>query len=178
MPPGAAPASGLPHHEALRAVGVRHPARGDQDGAGGPRAGADAGASSRWSASPRSTARCSTRCSSLFGIVPDVDLDLMRPGQDLSDVTAALSLALREVLREVAARPRAGAGRHDDDVRRLARRVLPADPGRRTSRPACGPATCYSPWPEEANRTLIEPRSPRCTSRRPPARATTCCARG
>lgn len=35
----------------------------------------------------------------LFGIVPDHDLDLMRQGQDLSDVTAAVLLGLREVLR-------------------------------------------------------------------------------
>ncbi len=35
----------------------------------------------------------------LFGIVPDHDLNLMRQGQDLSDVTAAVLLGMRTVLR-------------------------------------------------------------------------------
>ncbi len=35
----------------------------------------------------------------LFGIVPDHDLDLMRKGQDLSDVTAGVLLGMRDVLR-------------------------------------------------------------------------------
>jgi UDP-N-acetylglucosamine 2-epimerase (non-hydrolysing) len=36
----------------------------------------------------------------LFGIRPDVDLDLMRPGQDLFDVTCNVLTAMRPVLRE------------------------------------------------------------------------------
>ena len=36
----------------------------------------------------------------LFGIVPDHDLNLMRPGQDLFDITANVLLALRDVLRQ------------------------------------------------------------------------------
>jgi len=36
----------------------------------------------------------------LFGIVPDHDLNLMRPGQDLFDITANVQLALRDVLRQ------------------------------------------------------------------------------
>ncbi|MEZ6017592.1 MAG: UDP-N-acetylglucosamine 2-epimerase (non-hydrolyzing) [Planctomycetota bacterium] len=35
----------------------------------------------------------------VFGIVPDHDLAVMRPGQDLFDVTSAVLLGLREVLR-------------------------------------------------------------------------------
>ncbi len=35
----------------------------------------------------------------LFGIVPDRDLDLMQPGQDLFDVTSRVLLGMREVLR-------------------------------------------------------------------------------
>jgi UDP-N-acetylglucosamine 2-epimerase (non-hydrolysing) len=35
----------------------------------------------------------------LFAIRPDFDLDLMRPGQDLFDVTAGVLLAVRDVLR-------------------------------------------------------------------------------
>ncbi|VFN01724.1 MAG: UDP-N-acetylglucosamine 2-epimerase, partial [Candidatus Kentron sp. G] len=40
-----------------------------------------------------------------FGIVPDIDLDLMRPGQDLFDVMASVLLGMRGVLQEY--RPRA-----------------------------------------------------------------------
>lgn len=36
----------------------------------------------------------------LFDIVPDVDLDIMKPGQDLFDVTAQVLLGMRAVLRE------------------------------------------------------------------------------
>lgn len=36
----------------------------------------------------------------LFGIVPDLDLDLMRPGQDLTDVTTSVLTAMRTVLQE------------------------------------------------------------------------------
>ena len=39
----------------------------------------------------------------LFGIVPDYDLDLMTPGQDLFDITSKSLLGLRDVLRS--ARP-------------------------------------------------------------------------
>jgi UDP-N-acetylglucosamine 2-epimerase (non-hydrolysing) len=35
-----------------------------------------------------------------FGITPDIDLNLMQPGQDLFDVTAAVLLAMRGVLRD------------------------------------------------------------------------------
>ena len=37
---------------------------------------------------------------SLFGIVPDVDLDLMRPGQTLAEVSARVLTAMTEVLAE------------------------------------------------------------------------------
>jgi len=37
---------------------------------------------------------------SLFDIRPDFDLNLMRPGQDLFDVTSQVLLGLRDVLRE------------------------------------------------------------------------------
>lgn len=36
----------------------------------------------------------------LFGIVPDYDLDVMQPGQDLFDVTSRVLLAMREVLQQ------------------------------------------------------------------------------
>ena len=37
---------------------------------------------------------------SVFEIKPDIDLNLMKPGQDLFDVTASVLLGMREVLRE------------------------------------------------------------------------------
>ena len=36
----------------------------------------------------------------LFSITPDVDLDLMQPGQDLTDLTARLLVGMRGVLRD------------------------------------------------------------------------------
>ncbi|MBF0549757.1 MAG: UDP-N-acetylglucosamine 2-epimerase (non-hydrolyzing) [Deltaproteobacteria bacterium] len=36
----------------------------------------------------------------LFHIIPDVDLDVMRPGQDLTDVTVAVLSGMRQVLRD------------------------------------------------------------------------------
>ena len=36
----------------------------------------------------------------VFGLVPDIDLDLMAPGQDVYDVTAKVLLAMRRVLAE------------------------------------------------------------------------------
>jgi UDP-N-acetylglucosamine 2-epimerase (non-hydrolysing) len=36
----------------------------------------------------------------VFGIVPDLDLDVMRPDQDLFDLTTAVLLGMRKVLRE------------------------------------------------------------------------------
>ena len=53
-----------------------------------------------------------------------------------------------------APRLRAGAGRHDDRLRRP--RSPPSTAGCRsaTSRPACAASTCANPFPEEANRRL------------------------
>jgi UDP-N-acetylglucosamine 2-epimerase (non-hydrolysing) len=36
----------------------------------------------------------------LFAITPDVDLDLMQPGQDLTDLTARVLVGMRGVLRD------------------------------------------------------------------------------
>ena len=78
----------------------------------------------RASAPPRSTARCWTRCSALFGIVPDIDLDLMRPGPDASTSSRPARLAaLDATLARGVARLAPGPGRHDDrDVAALGAR--------------------------------------------------------
>jgi len=90
----------------------------------------------------------------LFAIRPDVDLDLMRPGQDLFDVTASVLLRLRDVLREV--RPDVVLVQGDTTTcfaaalaafyERVA--VAHVEAGLRTGDLA-------APFPEEANRALV-----------------------
>jgi len=89
----------------------------------------------------------------LFGLAPDIDLDLMRPGQDLSDLTAAILTSLRDVL--VAARPEVMLV-HGDTATTLAASLAGyyqkvtighVEAGLRTG-------DLYAPWPEEANRKL------------------------
>lgn len=89
----------------------------------------------------------------LFQIVPDFDLNLMRPGQDLSDVTASVLLSLRPVLREVAP---SLVLVHGDTTTTMAASLaayyekIPVghvEAGLRTGNP-------YAPWPEEINRRL------------------------
>ncbi|MFC3073659.1 non-hydrolyzing UDP-N-acetylglucosamine 2-epimerase [Shinella pollutisoli] len=90
----------------------------------------------------------------LFGITPDFDLDLMRPGQDLFGLTAAAIVAMKPVLAEF-----------QPDI------VLVH--GDTTTTFACSLAAYYaqipvghveaglrtgdirSPWPEEANRKVV-----------------------
>lgn len=90
----------------------------------------------------------------LFDIVPTYDLDLMRPGQDLTDVTARILLALRDVL----------AGNrydrllvHGDTTTTMAAALagfyaqVPVghvEAGLRTG-------NVLAPWPEEMNRMLV-----------------------
>jgi UDP-N-acetylglucosamine 2-epimerase (non-hydrolysing) len=91
---------------------------------------------------------------SLFGIVPEFDLALMRPGQDLFDVTAKALLALRDVLRET--RPDLVLVQGDTTTCLAAALAafyerIPighVEAGLRTWNLA-------APFPEEANRTLV-----------------------
>ena len=89
----------------------------------------------------------------VFGVVPDFDLDIMRQGQDLYDVTSKVLLGMRDVLKEV----------HPDvvlvhgDTTTSASAALAAfyqripvghvEAGLRTR-------NIYSPWPEEVNRQI------------------------
>lgn len=90
----------------------------------------------------------------LFGIVPDIDLNIMRPGQDLTDITAAVLTALRDVL---------AAGNYDrllvhgDTTTTMAATlaafyarvpVAHVEAGLRTGNLA-------APWPEEMNRAVV-----------------------
>lgn len=89
----------------------------------------------------------------LFGIAPDFDLDVMRPGQDLAEVTALVLRGMQPVLE--AAQPDVVLV-HGDTATTLAaslasyyRRVPVGhvEAGLRTG-------DLYAPWPEEANRRI------------------------
>lgn len=89
----------------------------------------------------------------LFAIVPDFDLDLMKPGQDLTDITRNVLLGMRGVLRQW--RPD-WVLVHGDTTTTFAAALaayyekIPVghvEAGLRTG-------NIYSPWPEEMNRRL------------------------
>ena len=89
----------------------------------------------------------------VFGIVPDFDLDIMKEGQDLYDVTARVLLGMRDVLKEV--RPDVVLV-HGDTTTSVASALaafyqkIPVghiEAGLRTR-------DIYSPWPEEMNRQI------------------------
>ncbi len=89
----------------------------------------------------------------LFSITPEFDLNLMRPGQDLTDITSNVLLGMREVLREW--RPD-WVLVHGDTTTTFAAALAAfyekvsvghVEAGLRTG-------NIYSPWPEEMNRRL------------------------
>ena len=89
----------------------------------------------------------------LFAIVPDYDLNVMRPGQDLTDITAAVLAGLRPVLAEF--RPHLLLV-HGDTTTTLAASLAAyyarvavghVEAGLRTG-------NIYAPWPEEINRRV------------------------
>jgi UDP-N-acetylglucosamine 2-epimerase (non-hydrolysing) len=89
----------------------------------------------------------------LFGITPDYDLNLMKVGQDLYDITSGVLLGLRDVLTEF--QPDMVLV-HGDTATTFAAALaafyqqIPVghvEAGLRTG-------NMYSPWPEEANRFL------------------------
>lgn len=87
----------------------------------------------------------------LFEIIPDYDLNLMEPGQDLYDFTTKVLLGLRSVLKEF--EPDIVLV-HGDTATTFAAfyQQIPfghVEAGLRTG-------DLYSPWPEEANRLLTE----------------------
>lgn len=89
----------------------------------------------------------------IFHIVPDYDLNIMKPGQDLYDVTSNILLGMKEVL--TAYEPDV-VFVHGDTTTTIATAmsafyqkipVAHVEAGLRTG-------DIYSPWPEEANRKL------------------------
>lgn len=89
----------------------------------------------------------------VFGIKPDYDLNIMRPGQDLYDVTSRVLTGMRDVL--AAERPDIVLVHGDTSTSTAAAlaafyarvRVGHVEAGLRTG-------DIYSPWPEEMNRRL------------------------
>lgn len=90
---------------------------------------------------------------SLFDITPDYDLNIMKPGQDLYDITANVLLGMKAVLQEY--KPDI-VFVHGDTTTTFAAslaafyqqiRIAHIEAGLRTG-------DIYSPWPEEANRQL------------------------
>jgi UDP-N-acetylglucosamine 2-epimerase (non-hydrolysing) len=89
----------------------------------------------------------------LFDISPDFDLKIMKPGQDLTDITSSILLGLRPILKEFS--PDIVLV-HGDTATTFATTLacyyqqIPVghvEAGLRTG-------NIYSPWPEEANRKL------------------------
>lgn len=89
----------------------------------------------------------------LFSIKPDYDLNIMKPGQDLFDITSRVLIGLRPVLED--AKPDAVLV-HGDTTTSMAASLaafymkIPAghvEAGLRTG-------DIYSPWPEEMNRRI------------------------
>jgi len=89
----------------------------------------------------------------IFKVVPDSDLAIMKPNQDLTDVTSSILLGMRDVLREV--KPDIVLV-HGDTATTFAVSLAAyyeriaighVEAGLRTG-------NLYSPWPEEANRKL------------------------
>lgn len=89
----------------------------------------------------------------LFGIVPEYDLNLMKPGQGLTDITASVLTALRDVLDDFSPDM---VLVHGDTTTTFAASlaayykkipVAHVEAGLRTG-------NRYSPWPEEMNRKL------------------------
>ncbi len=89
----------------------------------------------------------------IFGIVPDYDLNIMRQGQDLYDITSRVLLGMRDVIKEV--KPEVVLVHGDTTTSTAAAMAsfyqqIPVghvEAGLRTH-------NMYSPWPEEMNRQL------------------------
>lgn len=89
----------------------------------------------------------------LFGITPDYDLDLMKPGQGLTEITAAVLSGLKPILEEFAPDLMLV---HGDTTTTLSASLAAyyqqvavghVEAGLRTG-------NIYSPWPEEVNRKV------------------------
>lgn len=90
----------------------------------------------------------------LFDITPQFDLDIMKPGQDLTDITSRILLSLRDVLK---------TGNYDrllvhgDTTTTMAAALAAFYAQVRVGHVEAGLRTgnIYAPWPEEMNRMLV-----------------------
>lgn len=90
----------------------------------------------------------------LFDITPDFDLDIMQPGQDLTDITARIILALRTILGD------GGYDRllvHGDTTTTMAAALAGFYAGVSVGHVEAGLRTgnIHAPWPEEMNRMIV-----------------------
>jgi len=90
-----------------------------------------------------------------FGIVPDHDLSVMRPGQDLVHVTTAVLQGMQRVL---AAEAPDWVLVHGDTTTALAAALAAFYAGRRIGHVEAGLRTgdLRQPWPEEMNRAVVD----------------------
>ncbi len=96
------------------------------------------------------------QASAAFGIVPDVDLDLMRPEQTLAEVTSRVVLGVEEALRKI--RPDIVLV-HGDTTTCLSAALAAFYEGIPVGHVEAGLRTYAfgAPWPEEMNRRLTDP---------------------
>jgi UDP-N-acetylglucosamine 2-epimerase (non-hydrolysing) len=89
----------------------------------------------------------------VFEVIPDIDLDLMKPGQDLFDVTASVLLGMRDVFRQH--RPDVVLV-HGDTTTTLATAMAAFYAGVPVGHVEAGLRThdVYAPFPEEFNRQV------------------------
>ena len=89
----------------------------------------------------------------MFDITPDYDLNLMKPGQDLYDITANVLLGLKDVLRDF--KPDVVLV-HGDTTTTSASSLAAFYEKIKVGHVEAGLRTgdMYSPWPEEANRQI------------------------
>ncbi len=91
---------------------------------------------------------------SLFGIVPDFDLDLMKPGQDLTDITSNVLIGMRDVFKQW--KPDLVLV-HGDTTTAMAASLAAFYEKIPVGHVEAGLRThdIYSPWPEEMNRRMV-----------------------
>lgn len=89
----------------------------------------------------------------LFGIVPDIDLDIMKPGQSLTHITTAILTRMEGVLKQE--KPDYVLV-HGDTTTSMAAALAAFYAGVRVGHVEAGLRTrnLLSPWPEEANRQI------------------------
>ncbi|MDE3271260.1 UDP-N-acetylglucosamine 2-epimerase (non-hydrolyzing) [Pseudoalteromonas sp. G4] len=89
----------------------------------------------------------------LFKIKPDYDLNIMKPGQDLTDITSKILLGLKPVIADF--KPD-WVLVHGDTTTTLATSLAAFYQQTKVGHVEAGLRTgnLYSPWPEEANRTI------------------------